>query len=308
MRARVAVAGLVGAGAAGLAYASLVERQAYVLRRHTLPVLAGGSAPITVLHLTDMHFMPGQRRKRDWVRDLARFEPDVVVNTGDNIAHPDAIETALAAMEPLFGRPGVFALGSNDYFWPQLKSPSRYLTKNYAKRRNANRLPTHELIDGLRAAGWRDLRNRRAVLEVAGRQLEFVGVDDPHLGYDRLDEIRDPADPSAALTIGVAHAPYQRVLDRFAADGAGLIICGHTHGGQLCMPFYGTIVTNCDLDRHRARGVSRWWPGAGSTPSSAAPPDAAWLEVCAGLGTSPYAPVRFACRPEAALLTLVAAG
>ncbi len=293
-------------GVTGLAYASLVERQAYVLRRHTLPVLAAGSAPITVLHLTDMHFTPGQRRKRDWVRSLARFEPDVVVNTGDNIAHPDAIATALTAMEPLFDRPGVFALGSNDYFWPQFKSPSRYLTKNYAKRLHDNRLPTHELIDGLRAAGWRDLRNRRALLEVAGRPVEFVGVDDPHLGYDRLDEVRDPADPAAALTVGVAHAPYQRVLDRFAADGAGLIICGHTHGGQLCMPFYGTIVTNCDLDRHRARGVSRWWPGAGGAPSSEAPPEAAWLEVCAGLGTSPYAPVRFACRPEAALLTLVA--
>jgi predicted MPP superfamily phosphohydrolase len=72
-------------------------------------------------------------------------------------------------------------------------------------------------------------------------------------------------------------------------------------------------VTNCDLDTRRAKGVSRWWPGAGYTghgggavPSSDAPEDAAWLHVSAGLGTSPYAPVRFACRPEATLLTLVA--
>ena len=59
-----------------------------------------------------------------------------------------------------------------------------------------------------------------------------------------------------------------------------------------------------DLDTSRAKGVSRWWPGAGHTPSSFAPDDAAWLHVSAGLGTSPYAPVRFACRPEATLLTL----
>ena len=54
----------------------------------------------------------------------------------------------------------------------------------------------------------------------------------------------------------------------------------------------------------RAKGVSRWWPGAGSTPSEQAPADAAYLQVSAGLGTSPMAPVRFACRPEATLLTL----
>ncbi|GMA86526.1 hypothetical protein GCM10025868_17760 [Angustibacter aerolatus] len=71
------------------------------------------------------------------------------------------------------------------------------------------------------------------------------------------------------------------------------------------MPGYGALVTNCDLDRRRARGLSRWWPGAGTvSPRAAAPRDAAWLHVSAGLGTSPYTPVRFACRPEATLLTL----
>jgi predicted MPP superfamily phosphohydrolase len=132
----------------------------------------------------------------------------------------------------------------------------------------------------------------------------MVGVDDPHLKYDRYDRVAGPADPSAALTVGVTHAPYTRVLDAMTADGAGLVIAGHTHGGQLCLPFYGALVTNCDLDRGRAKGVSRWWPGAGAAPSSEAPEGAAWLEVSAGLGTSPYAPVRFACRPEATLLTL----
>ncbi len=294
------------AGFAGIAYAGLVERNAFVLRRHTIPVLPAGAAPLTVLHLTDMHFMPGQRRKRDWVRALAAEKPDLVINTGDNIAHPDAIETALSAMAPVLSVPGVYALGSNDYFYPQLKNPARYLTDDYAKRKDSPRLPTERLVEGFDAAGWRDVRNRRTSLTVRGLRLEFVGVDDPHLGYDRLDVVRGGADPAADLTIGVAHAPYQRVLDAFTADGAGLVICGHTHGGQLCLPVFGTLVTNCDLDRRRARGVSRWWPGAGVVPSRARPPlDAAWLEVCAGLGTSPFAPVRFACRPEAALLTLV---
>jgi predicted MPP superfamily phosphohydrolase len=71
-------------------------------------------------------------------------------------------------------------------------------------------------------------------------------------------------------------------------------MAGHTHGGQLCLPFYGALVTNCDLDRSRVKGVSRW--GAQTA-----------LHVSAGIGTSPFAPFRFCCRPEATLLTLVAA-
>jgi uncharacterized protein len=79
-----------------------------------------------------------------------------------------------------------------------------------------------------------------------------------------------------------------------AYDGHDLIMTGHTHGGQVCVPFYGALVTNCDLDTRRAKGLSQHSAG-GRT---------AWLHVSAGVGTSPYAPIRFACPPEATLLTL----
>lgn len=303
-RAALAVAAL---GVGGVGYASLIERNLFVLRRFSVPALPAGAEPVRVLHLTDMHLMPGQRRKVEWVRALADEAPDLVVNTGDNIAHPEAVETALRAMEPFFGLPGVFALGSNDYFAPRPKNPGLYLTANHRKGvGRSQRLPTERLVRGLTDAGWTDLSNRRARLTVGGLPLEFVGVDDPHLGYDRYAAVAAPAAADAALTVGVTHAPYRRVLDGMTADGAGLVIAGHTHGGQLCVPGWGALVTNCDLDTRRARGLSRWWPGAGSTPSSAAPAGAAYLQVTAGLGTSPMAPVRFACRPEATLLTLAA--
>jgi predicted MPP superfamily phosphohydrolase len=93
----------------------------------------------------------------------------------------------------------------------------------------------------------------------------------------------------------LSHCPEPRVIDAFAADGYALVMSGHTHGGQLRIPGFGALVTNCGLDRRRARGLSRW-PGGG------------WLHVSAGLGTSPYAPVRFACPPEATLLTLTPQG
>jgi predicted MPP superfamily phosphohydrolase len=125
--------------------------------------------------------------------------------------------------------------------------------------------------------------------------VELVGTDDPHIYRDRYDEVSGPADRAADLRLGVTHAPYRRVLDGMVRDGFELILAGHTHGGQLCVPGVGALVTNCDLPRQQAKGLSRHEFGGRTS----------WLHVSAGLGTSPYAPVRFACPPEATLLTLV---
>ena len=248
------------------------------------------------------------------MRSLAELDPDFVVNSGDNLAHSEAVPALLRAMEPLLERPGAFVLGSNDYFGPVPKNPARYLTGKYAEVKHARvDLPVGRLVEGLREGGWADLNNARTVVRMGDHDVELVGVDDPHVGFDRYHSVSAPAAEDVALTMGLLHAPYQRVLDAMVADGASVVLAGHTHGGQLALPLWGALVTNCDLDTRRAKGLSRWWPGAGysgaaggAVPSSQAPGDAAWLHVSAGLGTSPYAPVRFACRPEATLLTLVA--
>lgn len=300
------LAGLSAVGAAGLAYASLIERNAFTLRRASVPVLPAGAASLRVLHVSDIHLVPRQARKIEWIRSLAALDPDLVINTGDNLADLGAVPAVVRALEPLLKVPGVFVLGSNDYFAPSAKNPGLYLASAHAPSSTGVPLPTFDLVDAFTSAGWVDLDNARTTLSVGGQALEFVGVDDAHLNYDRYVAVAGPRDVSTALMVGVTHAPYTRILDAMTTDGAELVIAGHTHGGQLCLPFYGTLVTNCDLDRRRAKGVSRWWPGAGVTPSWQAPAGAAWLEVSAGLGTSPYAPVRFACRPEATLLTLTA--
>jgi predicted MPP superfamily phosphohydrolase len=266
-------------------------------------VLAAGSSPLRILHLSDAHMTPSQHRKQEWMRGLAALEPDLVVNTGDNLAHLDALPSVLRAYGDLLDLPGVFVFGSNDYFSPIGKNPALYLVggtgtsagRNEWWRTRKRDLPFEPMRRAFTDRGWTDLTNTHASLDVAGRRLAFVGVDDPHLGYDELDE--QPADASADLAIGVAHAPYLRVLDRWNALGYPLIMAGHTHGGQLCVPFHGALVTNCDLDRKRAKGLHTH-----RTPGH----EPSWLHVSAGLGTSPYAPVRFACRPEATLLTLTA--
>ncbi|WP_082659990.1 metallophosphoesterase [Cellulomonas sp. B6] len=308
-----AAGGLALAGAAALAWASLVEVRWYALREVTVPVLPAGQDPLRILHVSDLHLTPGQHRKVDWVRDLASLDPHLVVDTGDNWAHLEAMPALLRAFEPLLSLPGAFVLGSNDYVAPSFKNPARYLLPDARRARSGPpvALPWRELVARLTGAGWVDLSNRRDVLEVDGRRLSLVGTDDAHLDRDRMPAAGGPDDartsdgrsPAVDVHLGVTHAPYRRVLDAMHADGVDLTIAGHTHGGQLAVPFLGALTTNCDLDLRRAKGL-HGWPGA--RPDRPAGAGSSWLHVSAGLGTSPYAPVRFACRPEATLLTLTA--
>lgn len=291
----------VGSGAALTAYAAW-EARAYTLRHAQVPVLPPGAPTLRVLHLSDLHMLPQQRRKQEWVRGLAGLRPDLVVDTGDNLAHPGAVPVVCEALGPLLDVPGVFVHGSNDYFAPSLRNPLRYVLPDDGNRHtHTPPLPWPELSRRFVEAGWRDLTNARDTVEVRGVQIALAGVDDPHLGYDDLAAVRGPADVDADLRLGVTHAPYLRVLDQYAADGYDAVLAGHTHGGQLCLPGVGALTTNCDLDTARAKGLHRH-----PADSHAGDPGSAWLHVSAGLGASPYTRVRIACRPEATLLTLTA--
>jgi predicted MPP superfamily phosphohydrolase len=286
------------AGGAVFGYASVIERNWFALRSMEVPVLPADAKPLRVLHLSDAHLTPGRSRLQSWIRSLDALDPDLVVNTGDSIAHPQAVRPFLDSLGPLLERPGAFVYGSNDLFSPRPKNPTRYLWRTSANdhRRHAPDLPTEELGEGMMAGGWLDLNNRRGRLKVGEFDIEVGGVHDSHIKRDRYNKIAGPTDPSADLRLGVMHSPEPRILDKFVDDGYELLLAGHTHGGQVCLPWYGTLVTNCGIDRQRARGLNRY-------PDLAHGP--AWLHVSAGCGTSPWAPVRFACRPEATLLTLV---
>jgi predicted MPP superfamily phosphohydrolase len=292
-----------GAGAAALvavgvlAYAGLYEVKAFRVRRVTVPVLPLGAAPIRVLQVSDIHMTPLNVARQRWLSELAGLEPDLVINTGDNLAHQDAVPYVTRSLGRMLELPGVFVWGSNDYYAPSFKNPLSYLTR--PKRTGAptkETLPWANLGRAFQEAGWIDLTHTPATVEIDGVRLGFRGTDDAHLGLDNYPEVAGPIDRSEVdVAIGVTHAPYRRVIDAMASDQHDLIVAGHTHGGQVCVPFYGAPVTNCDLDRQRVKGLSTHTAG-GHT---------AFLHVSAGIGTSPYAPIRFACPPEATLMTLV---
>src|SRR5207248_4013912 len=257
-----------------------------------VPVLPPGAASLRVLHISDLHATPGQPWKVSWVRGLAELRPDLVVDTGDNLGGADGVPAVLEALEPLLRLPGAFVPGSNDWFGPVPKNPARYLRPDDGRRVHGMPLPWADLRSGLTNAGWIDLTHRRTTLELRGLRVELAGVSDAHHEADHYERIAGQVSSDVDVAIGLSHTPEPRVIDAFAADGLRLVLSGHTHGGQLRVPGIGALVTNCGLDRRRARGL---WPLPGT----------AWLPVCACLGTSPYAPVRFACPAEATLLTLV---
>ncbi len=284
---------MVGAGCVAYGF---VEARHFQVRRFNVPILPPGAPALRLLHVSDIHLMARQQYKLDFLRSLAGLEPDLVVTTGDNFSQAEALEPLMSAWGRLRDVPGAFVFGSNDYSAPSFNNPLAYLIRPTAPGSAPDRqtLPTDALRRELSAGGWVDLTERRATLEVLGVRLEFRGTDDAHLGRDDYAQVAGPPGPDADVAIGVTHAPYLRLLDAMTADGVDLILAGHTHGGQVCVPGYGALVTNCDLETDRAKGLHRHLVGSNES----------WLHVSAGMGSSPFAPYRFACPPEVSLLTL----
>lgn len=288
----------VGTAAAAHVWARHVEINLFEVREIDLRVLPHGTEPVRVLHMSDAHLLPEQTRKREFLRALASLEPDFVVNTGDNVASEEAIEAIASDIAPLLQLPGVLALGSNDKYAATPRNVFRYLLrdprpKNFRDGVPNPPLPFERLVERLTSGNWGNVSNARTVFELPACDIEVVGVDDPHLEHDEFPPPaakHEPRDGRASLKIGVTHAPYRRVLDQFVDDGCDVIFAGHTHGGQLALPYFGALVTNCDLPRSQAKGLSyhRGVP----------------LHVSGGIGASPFHNMRFANRPEVTLLTL----
>jgi predicted MPP superfamily phosphohydrolase len=265
----------------------------YQLREATLPVLPQGHRDIRILHFSDLHLTPSRRREITDIKSFISLKPDLVISTGDFLAHHQVVPIVLETLNELLTLPGVFAFGSNDYFAPRIKNPFSYLLKDHGKRVIGNELPIEELRTGLTARGWKDLNHHRAILKVRDTTIEFRGTDDAHLNRDDYSLVAGPAD-NCDLAVGVTHAPYLRILEAMSNDQLDIIFAGHTHGGQVRLPWLGgskALTTNCDLPNWRARGVTR----VEGEP---------WLNVSAGMGTSPFARIRVASPPEVSLITL----
>ncbi len=283
----LALGALTVFGAACVVYGVAIERHRYRLVRHRLAILpAGENGPstLTLLHLSDLHFVRGDERKARFLAGLP--QADVTVVTGDFLAEPEAVEEVVEAVGAVRGRlASWFVLGSNDYYAPR---PLNYFAYFRTRRKRRRTVPGRapELVTGLVADGWQDLTSVRHEVEVGGLPIELLGIDDAHI--QRHDLRNAPRRAPDRFGVAVMHSPDS--APEAAALGYDLMVAGHTHGGQVCVPFGGAIVTNCSMPRELAKGLIRM--------------GSAVLHISPGLGTSKFAPFRFACRPEATLLEL----
>ena len=263
------------------------------IRNVELKLLPPGRKPLRILHFSDIHLTPRNSKVLEFIKSWSSLSPDLIISTGDHIAHADSIPLLIDALKPLSGIPSFYVFGSNDYYAPSFKNPLRYLMPDKGIRIHGPELPWPALDKGLQDLGWIKLHDLKIETEVVGTTLELRGTDDAHLNLDRYDDIKGYGS-SVDISLGVTHAPYKRILDAMSLDGVDLILAGHTHGGQIRIPWFGktrSLTTNCDLPNWRSRGLTK----IESEP---------WLHVSAGLGASPKTPVRFLCEPEISLLTL----
>ena len=280
------LAGVVALGAYLAVRAFWHEPGALRLARIDLPIegLSPAFDGFTLAHITDLHLRRGERITRQLLEVLRWVRPDAVAVTGDllddreGVAQLARLLAVLARMSPVYA-----VLGDNDY---------------------EEVLPLGHLLGVLERAGCRVLRNQADVVWRDGAALAILGVEDPHTR--RADLLAAAADRERRLraaggagggrlqhvpTVLLAHSP--EIAPEAAEAGIDVVLAGHTHGGQICLPWFGALVTNSRLGRRFASGLCT--------------ADKTRVYVNRGIGTARL-PARLFCPPEVAVIRLRRAG
>ena len=256
----------------GLALASYLGYEVNTVRlvRYTVPVrnLPPAFHGFTILHLSDLHQKEFGRNQARLLSRINRLQYDMVAITGDLVnQYRLDVGPALDLIAGLAPKPLFFVNGNNE--WGAV-SRHRY-----------------RIAEWLVSAGVAILNNRAVALPRGDGHLWIAGVDEPSSSKDRLAQVLSGATDGAPILL-LAH--YPTIFPRAAQAGVDLVLAGHTHGGQVRIPFVGAL----------------WAPGLGLVPRwdyGEFHEGKSTMIVNGGLGES-IIPVRFAIPPEIALVTL----
>jgi hypothetical protein len=234
-----------------------------------LPGLPRALEGLRIVQLTDIHhglYLPFEA-VLEAIEMTNSLDPDVVALTGDFVTYSRNYIAPVAAMlGALRARYGVFAvLGNHDF-----------------------RVGADLLTRALRHAGIEVLRNRHTVLRHAGESLVLAGVDDLLYGADLSRALRGVRRDASIILL--SHNP--RIIRRAAAHRVGLVLSGHTHGGQVRLPLVGSVFGRAPERRRFTAG----WDRVGATR----------IYVSRGIGTV-VLPLRYRCLAEIPHLTLESA-
>jgi len=268
---------LLGSGLFGLGYMRFVEAQWLSVGRHACKLTreASGNA-LTVLQLSDFHASKVVSLgyvNRAVTHALASCQPDLVCLTGDFITSRweewDAYSRILGRLSEV--APTVAVLGNHDAGEWTVQHCGGY--------------EDHGPVESMLArAGIRMLHNSRMLLEARGWRLNVVGLGDSWADEMEPDDAFRGLDPTLP-TLLLSHNPDTK--DALRAYRWDLMLCGHTHGGQLDLPGIGTPFAPVQDHRYVA-GLKPW--------------EGRWIHVSKGVGN--LHGMRFNCRPEISVLTL----
>jgi uncharacterized protein len=298
--ARVALAAAVTA-AAGAFYAVYVERRWLRVTRTRLhfadlpPQLEG----LRIALITDIHAGPllPRRLLARVLAAAAREWPDLVAVCGDlaDGGHPERLPGALDQLARLRAPLGVHVVPGNHDHRNGIDHWHREVARRPTLTDLTNAVRVLRVGAGAAAGAGADAgADRGADSDADGRadaaRLCIAGVDDLSEGEPRLDML--PPRGERDFTILLAHQPDQAEHVRRASDDIDLVLSGHTHGGQVRLPWIGALVNSADRTDLYESGVRR----------------RPWTQVytSAGIGAV-HLPVRFLARPELAVLTLTGA-
>lgn len=267
---------VVGVGVGGALYASFLEPYWLVVERHCLKFGSNQSAPagLRIVHLSDFHrskIVPDSYL-RECISKANELKPDLILMTGDYIMGKEKWANSLGdLLEPLRANLGVYAtLGNHDGG----KWAAAY----------GGILKTSVVKDELEKAGIRVLVNESVEVNYHGKRITLVGLGDLWAGQFDLP-LGFQGVETSQFTIALSHNPDTiEELQNYPAD---LIFCGHTHGGQVRIPFWGPPILPIE-DKQYAAGIYQ----VGE--------QVAYVNRGVGL----LKRIRFNCRPEIACIDI----
>ena len=270
--------GIICGALAGAAFIEGFLREPFQLEVSRLtiasPWLPTGFDGMKIVQLSDLHIHHISRAYCTAIDVIRRERPDLVVITGDLVDHPEQTSVCLAFLSDLWAAAGVpmVVVPGN---WDHRAFPTKQSIAAWHKRIQAE-------------TGTRVLANQNVVLHWHGDYMWLVGTDDPYFGHADLDaSFRGVPDTAFALVLTHAPEAFEELAQRPAVR---LVLAGHTHGGQVRLPFIGALRVPSRYGTRFARGLFK----LGDT----------FFYVNAGMGMS-HLPIRFLCRPELTVLTLI---
>ena len=262
-----------------------LESRRYQINSHAATVAKPLPSPLRILHLSDTHFRGEERALGILFETLGRDVYDFIFITGDIFDCPAGISGA-ALFQKLNSRHGIYAVfGNHDYFNYGYMDLVLHYTPGQGKPYAPQ--PTERFEKAVREAGVRLLRNETVEVSLGGTPILIHGLDDPTTGRANVRQAMLNFDP-AKLNILLTHS-----IDVFLDIGdneVDLSFSGHSHGGQVCFPLIGPVLTHTLLGRQYAKGIHLL---KGATCS-----------ISRGLGTSRFYPFRLLCAPEAIVLEI----